>query len=72
MNLKELKKTVDRLMDHSKDGEESVAIALAEPSIGPIATTPLKSINIGFDWESGMCIVRADVDLVRKNGSLDE
>lgn len=50
MTLKELKNEVDILMERGCEDYE-VLINLAEPSWGPSAMSPIKTIYAGFDWE---------------------
>ena len=57
MNLKELKNIVDfaieNLQHHQNPEEISVLITLSESSVGSRASSTIKYVGMGFDWEHG-------------------
>lgn len=68
MNFEELKSAVDSLYnDNNKNNK--VYIKLKEVAIGPIATTEIKSIYPGFDWDHGKILIdtEEDIELVNKD-----
>lgn len=77
MNLKELKHIIDhtvnlvekRSVSGSENGSEgvSVEIALAEPSIGPLASEEISNVSLGFDWDAGKFMIYGKEPIVRKS-----
>ena len=62
MTLKELKDIINALYnDSNKDNR--VYISLKEESIGPVATTEVKSICPGFDWNHGKILIETEDDV---------
>lgn len=66
MKIKDLKDILSR-HNGPYDDEREVVILISKPSIGPRATTPVKSISFGFDWENGLALIRAEETLVPKS-----
>jgi len=60
----ELDRAHARLKDDDDDLE--VVITTRDASIGAIATAPVRSVNVGFDWEAGKFLIWPDYDLVRR------
>jgi hypothetical protein len=63
MKVKELKAVLNYTDRHDED---DLMIHLAEPSIGPIAMSGVKSAGFGFDWESGKLIINPEKRLSEK------
>jgi hypothetical protein len=69
MNLHELKLHVDRLVElshlqHLDPTEVTVGIMVKTVgSVGRTPTVPLKSIQLGFDWDRGKCLLQPESDL---------
>lgn len=63
--MKDLKKFFDDAYTMERHGEDEISIRLHEPSIGPVAMSPVKSAHFGFDWERGHFIFFPEQDLVR-------
>jgi len=69
MTLEELKQKIDRLyqlstMQHKDPSEINVGIVVTRiGAVGPTPTVELKSISLGFDWNSGKCLVHTDENL---------
>lgn len=58
MNLIELKNHIDNLIRYTKNAEEKeVVIALTQSSMGPIASTGIKNIYPGIDWDKNRIII---------------
>lgn len=72
MNLHNLKREVERLSAISYNGEESVCIELDIPGLGGVVCVPVKSIYLGIDWDSGRCIIKPEVSLIKKDESVGE
>ena len=62
MTVKELKEILNQ--ESIKD-TDSVVIVLSEPSIGPIATSGIIGLTVGFDWESNMILIHPKDKLIR-------
>ena len=64
MKMSEMK----AMLDGPSYGEDpEVVIRVDKPSIGPLATVPVKSIGIGFDWDNGKLIINPASPLVPKS-----
>ena len=63
MKVSELKKSIEE--NPWSNGDAEVVIKLAEPSIGPVATSKITGAGFGFDWESGMFLLFSESSLVR-------
>jgi len=76
MNLKELKSTIDftieNLNDYQNPEEINVLITLEESSIGARASSGIKYVGMGFDWERGQFRIEPSKPLVKKGNALDD
>lgn len=76
MNLKELKEIVDfeikNLREYEKPEDISVLITLSESSMGARASSSIKYIGMGFDWEHGQFRIEPSLSLVRKGNALTD
>ena len=76
MNLKELKSIIDqrmeRLPSYQNPEEIQVRITLSEPSMGARASTEVKGIGLGIDWEAGQLRIEPKGALVKKGNSLND
>ena len=62
MKLSKFIGLASQVLEKSGDGE--LRILLANPSMGPSASSAVKGINAGFDWNSGMIFVSPDEALL--------
>lgn len=65
MKLRDLKDILDRHPNLDRVLDCEISIHLAEPSMGPIAMSGVRSGHFGFDWESGHFILEPSVNLAR-------
>lgn len=65
MKLSELREVVVAMDNRRKspDDDPEVCIVLKEPSMGPIAVAGVKSMSLGFDWDSGRVLIWPVKDL---------
>jgi hypothetical protein len=63
MKIKELKKILNQ---SSHQDEEEVQVILSIPSLGPRATSKVKDVSFGFDWDKGL-LIHTENPLVIKN-----
>jgi len=73
MNLQEIKDIIDWEIAHLRAYENpndiQVLIDLNEPSVGPHASSAIKSIYMGFDWESGQIRISPVKQLISESKS---
>lgn len=69
MTLKELKERVDHAMLQERNHDLEVKIVLDEPSMGPTATTSVRSCTVGIDWNLGDFLIAAQDPIARKRKS---
>jgi len=80
MNLLEFQESINNMIDSimgqgeikiegTEKGAEQiqVVIPLSEPSIGPVKTTEISGIGLGFDWNTGKLMVYTKDQVVRKD-----
>ena len=76
MNLKELKDNVDftinNLNNYKKPEDISVLITLSETSVGARASSGIKYVGMGFDWEYGQFRIHPEKALVRQGKALND
>lgn len=54
MKVSELFDLIKRHLDiRASEGDRTVMVSIAKPSVGPRAAIEVKSACFGFDWESG-------------------
>jgi hypothetical protein len=65
MKLSELKRLVDHYHrdDHYEDPEVVIQIKLPYNTVGGMPTVKVKSVQMGFDWNSGKFIITPEEDL---------
>lgn len=66
MNLQELKDLIERIEKTQGVNLEEVELAIHSVKIGtmgPSPITPVKSIQLGFDWDKGKLLIRPTCDL---------
>ena len=69
MTIRELADLLNSALKTRPDcGDHVIRILLNEKSIGPRATTGVKSVGFGFDWERGKVLLQPEKDLVSKDG----
>ena len=61
MKLSELNNTIQRHLDCNGDAE--VVVTLSEPGIGRRAFSDIRSVNMGFDWETNQFRLEPDKKL---------
>ena len=70
MNLQELKDSVNSIYEHLpkyiNPEKISIKITLDEPSIGARASTELRCLYEGIDWESGQIRLEPTDKIIRK------
>lgn len=75
LNLEELKKiidfTIETLQKHQKPKDISALITLSENSMGARASSEIKYVGMGMDWEHGQLRIEPTIDLVRKRNALN-
>lgn len=73
MKVKELRQILNEMMTSDPDShdEDEIAIVLKEYSIGTISHTKIKSVSIGFDWDSGLFLIDPKESLIRKQNKND-
>jgi len=75
VNLKELKTVVDSTIEHlhfEKPENISVLITLSEGSIGARASSGVKRVGLGFDWEHNQFRIEPNKALVTKGNNLSD
>jgi hypothetical protein len=74
LNLSELKSTVDftieQLHDYENPEEINVLITLDESSMGARASSGIRFVGMGFDWEHGQLRIEPTKKLVSKGNAL--
>lgn len=65
MTLQELKTLVDKYIDDNNKDHE-VVLKNSIPSIGRTATIPIRSLFMGFDWDSGLVFLSTDRPIIEK------
>lgn len=74
MNLKELKEIIDfelsHLQNHEKPEDVHVVITTSESSMGARASSAIKHIGMGIDWEHGQLRIEPSTKLVMKGNAL--
>lgn len=69
MLLTDLAKLINGVIERGaayRTNEMKVVVALASPSIGFCASTPVKHAHAGFDWDSGSFILTTEDRVVKK------
>lgn len=76
MNLKELQEIINykvkNLKGHKKAEDIPVLVTLAESSIGARASSNIKYVGMGIDWENGQFRMEPTLKLVREGSSLND
>lgn len=65
MKFSELRQLVNQhhYLQQHRDQDVVVAIKSHKTTIGPIPSVPVKTMQAGFDWESGMFIIHPESTL---------
>lgn len=73
MNLQELKEIIDFEIENLRDYENpqniQVLITINDRSIGGRASSAIRSVNMGFDWESGQLRISPVKQLISESSS---
>ena len=65
MKIRELIEALERVEE--RNSNDNVVIERSDPSIGAAASSDIKSLNVGFDWDRGKVFLVPEKQLYRSS-----